>query len=212
MSDPREDIVKFGKMLYDRKLNTGASGNISARTGNGTMLITPSGSCKGMLEEDKLVEIWIDDGKLVGSGKPSIETPFHLAFYRSRPDVNAVVHTHPMYCTVLACRNIKVRPDLTPEGLLVLGKEVPMVPYATPGTDDLAAQLGVAMATANAFLLEKHGAITVGKDMAEAFNRMETMEFMAELMYRAQNGFESGTWGLLRPLPKNEVERILKGN
>jgi len=86
-----------------------------------------------------------------------------------------------------------------------------MVPYATPGTDDLASQLGDAMATANAFLLEKHGAITIGTDMAEAFYRMETIEFMAELMYRVQNGFESGTWGLLRPLPKDEVERILKG-
>lgn len=211
MSDPREDIVKFGKLLYDRKLNTGASGNISMRTGKGTMLITPSGSCKGMLEADKLVEIWIDDGKVVGNGKPSMETPFHLAFYRNRPDINAVVHTHPMFCTVCACKDLKVRSDLTPEGLLVLGREIPMVPYATPGTDDLASQLKDSMQTANAFLLEKHGAITVGPDMAEAYYRMETLEYMAELMYHISSGFEHGSWGMLRPLPSNEVERILKG-
>jgi len=211
MSDPREDIVMFGKMLYDRKLNTGASGNISARTDKGTMLITPSGSCKGLLDADKLVEIWIDDGRIVGNGKPSMETPFHLAFYRNRPDVKAVVHSHPMFCTVCACGDLKVRPDLTPEGLLVLGREVPIVPYATPGTDDLASQLKGPMATANAFLLEKHGAITLGKDMAEAYYRMETLEYMAELLCRIESGPNGVTLGKLRPLPPSEIERILKG-
>lgn len=211
MSDPREDVVKYGKMLYDRKLNVGASGNISARTDKGTMVITPSGSCKGLLSEDALVEIAIADGKVIGNGKPSMETPFHLTFYRNRSDVNAVVHTHPMFCTVAACRNIKVHPDLTPEGLLVLGREVPMVPYASPGTEDLASQLKGSMATANAFLLEKHGAITVGADMAEAYNRMETLEFMAELMFHIQTGPESGKFSMLRPLQRQEIERILMG-
>ena len=211
MSDPRDDIVKFSKMLYDRKLNTGASGNISARTGKGTMVITPSGSCKGLLDNDTMVEIDIKEGKVIGPGKPSMETPFHLAFYRNRPDVNAVVHTHPMFCTVCACSGIKVHPELTPEGLLVLGKDVPMVPYATPGTDNLAAHLKGNMSTANAFLLEKHGAITVGKDMAEAYYRMETLEYMAELLYRIESGPDGVVLGKLQPLPPSEVERILKG-
>ncbi|OPY34139.1 MAG: L-fuculose phosphate aldolase [Methanomassiliicoccales archaeon PtaU1.Bin124] len=211
MSDPREEIVKYGKMMYDRKLNTGASGNISARTEKGTMFITPSGSCKGLLEADQMVEISIADGKVIGTGRPSMETPFHLAFYRNRPDVMAVVHSHPMFCTVCACGNIKVRPNLTPEGLLVLGKDVPMVSYATPGSEDLAALVQGSMASANAFLLEKHGAITLGKDLAEAYFRMETLEYMAELQYHIESDQHGIVHNKFRSLQPAEVERILKG-
>ena len=200
----RKQIVDWGKLLYQKGLTVGTAGNISARGENGTMLITPTSNCKGMLTEDGLVAIDINDGKVLGRGRPSIETPFHLAFYRARPEINAVIHTHPVYCTALAVKGIAIQPALTPEGLLVLGREVPMVPYATPGTDDLANALSNAFRTSNAFLLEKHGAIAVGRDMAEAFHRMETLEFMAQLQFNllALGGAEL--------LPGDEVERILR--
>ncbi len=200
----REQIVQYGKLLYQKGLTVGTAGNISARGENETMLITPTNTCKGMLEEDKIVTIDIRNGNVLGAGRPSIETPFHLAFYRARPEVNAVIHTHPVYCTALAVKGIKVQPDLTPEGLLVLGREVPMVPYATPGTDDLASALSDALRTSDAFLLEKHGAIAVGRNMTEAFHRMETLEFMAQLR------FNLSALGGAEPLPADEVRRILK--
>jgi L-fuculose-phosphate aldolase len=168
------------------------------------MLITPTNTCKGMLEEDRLVLIDLDDGKVLGGGRPSIETPFHMALYRARPDINAVIHTHPVHCTALAVKGISVQTGLTPEGLLVLGREVPMVPYATPGTDDLAKVLSETSGNATAFLLEKHGAITVGKDMAEAFHRMETLEFMAQLQFNLH------ALGGAGPLPEDEICRVLK--
>ena len=200
----RKAIVECGKALYQKGLTVGTAGNISARGENDTMLITPTSTCKGMLEEDGLVVINIKDGKVLSGGRPSIETPFHLAFYRERPEINTVIHTHPVYCTALAVKGMKVQPDLTPEGLLVLGREVPLVPYATPGTDDLAKVLSEALKTSDSFLLEKHGAIAVGRNMTEAFHRMETLEFMARLQ------FNLSALGGAEPLPDDEVGRILR--
>jgi L-fuculose-phosphate aldolase len=200
----RREIVEYGKLLYQKGLTVGTAGNISLRGEGETMLITPTGTCKGMLDEGRLVLIDLKDGKVLSGGKPSIETPFHMALYRARPEIGAVIHTHPVYCTALAVKGIRIQPGLTPEGLLVLGSEVPMVPYATPGTDDLAKVLSEAPSTATAFLLEKHGAIAVGRDMPEAFHRMETLEFMAQLQ------FNLWVLGGAEPLPEDEVCRILK--
>jgi L-fuculose-phosphate aldolase len=196
--------VEYGKLLYQKGLTVGTAGNISARGENGTMLITPTNTCKGMLTEDGLVSIDIKEGKVLSGGRPSIETPFHLAFYRARPEINAVIHTHPVFCTALAVKGIKIQPAMTPEGLLVLGRDVPTVPYATPGTDDLAKVLSNALKTSDAFILEKHGAIAVGKNMREAFHRMETLEFMAQLQFNLH------ALGGAEPLPSAEIDRILK--
>ena len=196
------DVVRYGRLLYEKGLTNGTGGNISARVGD-MMVITPSGSCKGILDQNELVTVDIVSGKAV-SGKPSMETPFHLTVYRNRPDVKGVVHVHPRFCTVLACASVPVDPALTPEGLMVLGRRVPLIPYATPGSDDLALMLGREVESADAFLLESHGAITVGKDLKDAFHRMETLEAHAELQYRL---------ALLRkgrPLPEEEVRRILR--
>ena len=200
----RSTIVEYGELLYWKGLTVGTAGNISARGEDGTMLITPTSTCKGMLSADGIVTIDIKDGKVLGEGRPSIETPFHLAFYRARPEINAVIHTHPVYCTALAVKGIKIQPEMTPEGLLVLGKEVPTVPYATPGTDDLAEALSGSLKTSDAFILEKHGAIAVGRSMGEAFHRMETLEFMAQLQ------FNLSALGGAEPLTNDEIGRILK--
>jgi L-fuculose-phosphate aldolase len=201
--EERSEIVKYGKYLYDKGLVSGTSGNISIKADDATMLITPSGACKGMLTVSDVIEVSIDDGRPLTDGKPSMETPFHLAFYRERKDVKAVIHTHPMYCTIFAVAGLRVFTSLTPEALLVLGREVPYVEYATPGSDDLAAGLKAAMGDAAAFLLDKHGAITVGRSMKEAYHKMETLEFMAEMQYRLI-AIEKGD-----PLPTDEIEKIM---
>jgi L-fuculose-phosphate aldolase len=200
----RKELVHYGKLLYEKGLVSGLAGNISLRLEGGRMLITPSGVCKGMLEAEKLVEMDIATGELAGGGRPSIETPFHPAFYRGRPDVGAVVHTHPEYCTVLALASERLRPAMTPESLLYLGQEIPLIPYTTPGTEDLARSIGGPMSWSNAYLLEKHGAITVGRDMREAFHRMEAMEFLAKLQYRVN------VIGWAADLPPEEVARIMR--
>jgi L-fuculose-phosphate aldolase len=199
----KEDLVRYGRLLYERGLMTGTAGNISERSGQDEMLITPSGACKGMLSEKDLVRVRISDGAALEGGRPSIETPFHLAFYRRRPEVGAVVHTHPTYCTTMAVMGREVMPAIIPEGLLVLGREVPMVPYGTPGSQELAANLDRAAAAGDAFIMEMHGAITVGRDLRQATHRMETLEFVASVQYHAELA------GELRVIPAEERERIL---
>ena len=191
--------MNYGKLLYDRKLTVGTAGNLSARSGD-AIVITPTGVCKGLMHEYDLIRMEISTGRVTAGGKPSMETPFHLAFYRNRADVGAVIHCHPLYCTVLASSKKKLRADITPEGIMVLN-EVQTVPYATPGSEELAHSLIVAMQKGNGFLLENHGAIAVGKDVAEAYYRMETMEFLAEMQVK---GASTG----LAPLPEEEANRI----
>lgn len=198
----RKELVEYGRLLYERRLTFGTAGNLSARIGKDRMLITPSGACKGRLNETDLVKMSISEGKAIGAGKPSIEVPFHSAFYKRREDVAAVIHTHPLCCTALAVAGISLKTALTPEGVLVLGN-VPLVPYETPGTEKLASRLIESMGDANAFLLERHGAITVGKDLAEAFHRMETLEFAAALQMK------SAGIGGTEELTRKEVSKIL---
>jgi L-fuculose-phosphate aldolase len=198
----RRELVRYGRLLYERRLLSGVGGNLSARVDEDTILITPSGFSKGMLVDGDMIRMDIEKGEVVSGGKPSMETPFHLTFYRHRPDAGAVIHAHPLYCTILAVAGETVRTDLTPEGLMVLG-DVPLVPYETPGSERLASRLAEAMAGGGfAFLLERHGAITIGRDLAEAFHRMETLEFLAELQVRAEQA------GKARPLPQDEAERV----
>ena len=102
------------------------------------MLITPTGTCKGMLCPEQMIKVHISDGMPDNGKRPSMETPFHLAMYRNKPEVNGVIHCHPLHCTMLAVIGRKLRPALTPEGLLMLGREVPIIEYATPGTKELA--------------------------------------------------------------------------
>lgn len=198
----RKEIVDFGKALYQRRLITGMSGNISGRLDDEAIIITPSGHCKGNMREFDLIRMLIKDGKVTAGGKPSMETPFHLAFYRSRKDVGGVVHAHPLHCTILACSGRTVRTDLTPEGLLYLGK-VAFVPYATPGTKELAENLEAVMLAHNSFIMENHGAIAVGKDVAEAYYRLEAMEFLAEMQVMAEGA------GNIKGLEEGEVRKIL---
>jgi L-fuculose-phosphate aldolase len=198
----RREIVDFGKALYERRLITGMSGNISGRLDDEAIIITPSGHSKGHLKEFDLVRMLIRDGKVTAGGKPSMETPFHLAFYKARKDVGGVVHAHPLHCTLLACSGRMVRTDLTPEGLLYLGK-VAFVPYATPGSKELAENLEAAMQGHNAFIMQNHGAIAVGKDVAEAYYRLEALEFLAEMQVMIEGA------GNVKGLEGAEVRKIL---
>jgi L-fuculose-phosphate aldolase len=198
----RKDVVDFGKALYARRLVTGMSGNISGRIDDNAIIITPSGYCKGHLKGFDLVRMLIDSGKVTAGGKPSMETPFHLALYKEGKEIGGVVHAHPLHCTILACSGRTVRTDLTPEGLLYLGK-VAFIPYATPGSNELAENLRAEMKGHDAFIMENHGAITVGKDVAEAYYRMETLEYLAEIQVMAEGV------GRLKGLEDGEVQKIL---
>ena len=194
----RETLVKFCKMLYERELTFSAGGNMSMMIGDSEILITPSGRNKGLLNPEDLVLI-DTDGDVISGGKPSIETGMHLALYNLNPETKAVIHCHPLYCTSIATKNKKLRTDLTPEGVLLLG-DVPMVPYQTPGSEELVEAVA-AYHESKAMLMVRHGAITQGCTIEEAYNRMEELEFQAKLQSIS---------GRVSSLPWSEVEKLIR--
>jgi len=174
----RNILVEYCKLLYSRSLTVSAGGNMSIRLNEREFLITPSGVNKGMLTPEDLVKMDLR-GKVLSGGKPSIEHKFHLGLYKADQATGAVIHCHPLNCLVLAVRGENVKSCLTPEGVLLLGN-VPTVRYATPGSAALVKAV-LEHADAPAMLLAKHGAITQGRTLEEAYNRMEELEFQAKL-------------------------------
>ncbi len=184
--------------LYNRELTVSAGGNMSVRLNEDEILITPSGRNKGMLNEGDMIVVDMEGKPLTDNGKPSIETFMHLALYKGNAETNAVIHCHPLNCIALTMKG-RIKTDLTPEGVLLLGT-VPTIGYYTPGSKELVEAVG-RHADAKAILMERHGAITRGKNLEDAYDRMEELEFQAKLQMLV---------GRCRSLPKDEVERLSK--
>ena len=192
----RELLTDFCTRLYERNLTVSAGGNMSLRINEKEILITPSGRNKGLLAPEDLVKMDLD-GNVIDGGRPSIEHRFHLALYKKNSDINAVVHCHPLYCTTLAVKGERIKSNLTPEGVLLLG-DVPMIDYFTPGSDGLVDAIA-AQSDKKAMVLRRHGALTQGNSIEDAYDRMEELEFQAHLQILARHS---------RGLPKAEIERI----
>ena len=192
----RKRLVECCHMLYDRNLTVSAGGNMSVRINDREILITPSGVNKGLVREDDLVKMDMD-GNVLSGGKPSIEHKFHLGIYRENPETNAVVHCHPLYCLAILTRGEDLKSTLTPEGVLLLD-QVPTCRYTTPGSDELVEAV-MEYAHAPAMLMARHGAITQGRTLEEAYNRMEELEFQAHLQILAGNAEE---------LPISEIMKL----
>lgn len=194
----RKQLVRICGLLYERELTFSAGGNMSVRLNEDEILITPSGKNKGLLTEDDPIVVDMDGKPLTGWNKPSIETGMHLALYKANPETQAIIHCHPLNCVALTMKK-RIRTDLTPEGVLLLG-DVPTVGYHTPGSQALA-DVVASHSKSKAILMERHGAVTQGKDLVDAYNRMEELEFQAKLQMLV---------GRCRGLPKDEVARLLE--
>ena len=182
----RQAIVAVCRRLDERGLVAGIDGNVSARLDDETLLVTPSGVSKGRIAPDEIVAIDLGGGPRPGAtGRPSSEIRMHLAIYRSRRDVAAVVHAHPPTATGFAVAGENLVAPVLPEIILLAGS-VPLVPYATPGTDALADQLQPYLADHDAFLLANHGATTVGSTLDAALHRMESLEHAARIILTAR--------------------------
>lgn len=172
-------------------LVAGTEGNVSARTPEGNVLITPSGLDYAVTEPEDIVVVSLDGKTLEGSFEPSVETPMHTGIYRARPETLSIVHTHARFSTTLACLNWEIPPvhymlaNLSDEG------RVPVARYATYGTEELARSAAQALGRAHrACLLSNHGTICVGASVSEAYSRTELLEQMAEIYYRARTAGE----------------------
>ena len=175
MEQDRETLCQVCLLLYQRGYVVSNDGNVSVRIGEDQVLITPSGVSKGRLTPDMLVVCDLEGRVLAGCLHPSSESAMHLLVYRERPDVGAVVHAHPPAATAFSiCRRPLAQHYLT-ETISGLG-EVPVAPFALPSTSQVPDSLRPIVAGHNGALLANHGAIAWGRDLWQAFDRMEQVE------------------------------------
>lgn len=205
----REEVATTARRMISSGLVKGTSGNVSARTPENDVLVTPSGLDYAELGPEDVVLVDLAGNLLDGSWKPSTETPMHTGIYRARPEVHGIVHTHSRYSTTLACLGWPIPP--VHYMLTVLSDEgrVPLAPYTLYGTEELARHAAETLGERHtACLLQNHGTITVGDSPDQAYARTEILEEMAELYYRAR---VAGEPVLLDPQQVSEVAEKIAG-
>ena len=171
--EARQQILDIGRRMYERRYVSSNDGNITVRTGENRIWVTPTGVSKGFMTEEMLICTDLEGNVLEGTAKPSSEITMHLRVYRENPEVKAVVHAHPITATAFAIARIPMDAALMTESVIGLGV-VPVAEYATTGT--------AGVADHNALLLANHGALTWGANALQAYYRMESLECCAQIM------------------------------
>ena len=184
-SDPRLALASTMDRIYRYRMTTPSGGNLSIRTPDGGLWITPSRLDKGKLRPEHIVRV-AADGTHTGDIGPSSELPFHREIYRRRPDVGALVHAHPGALVAFSiCREI---PDTRIHAHAhQLCGNVAIAPYACPSSQQLGDNIAATFAAgADCVILENHGIVIGGRNLAEAFQRFETLEFLAQILARTR--------------------------
>ncbi len=176
----KKEICEIGRRIYVNGFVAANDGNISVKVSDNEFYCTPTGVSKGFMTPDMIIKIDAEGNKLEGKLKPSSEIKMHMRVYKERPDVNAVVHAHPPTATGFAIAGIPLDKFTMPEAVIFLGT-VPLTAYGTPSTNEIPDAVSKELQTHDAFLLENHGALTVGVDLTTAFFKMETLEFFAKI-------------------------------
>ncbi len=185
MEKERDAIVRFGKKMLTARLTSGTGGNLSIFDRRlGLVAISPSGIEYDEMAPSDVVVVDMNGSTVEGSRKPSSELNFHMAVYRRRSDVQAVVHTHSPYATTIACLNWEI--PAVHYLVAFSGRKVPLAPYATFGTVELAANVAAALGDCNAVLMANHGLVTVGSNLPTAFAAAEEIELVARIYYQTK--------------------------
>lgn len=200
--EERKQVVKYGCKMLEAGLTTGTGGNISVlNREKGIIAISASGLDYRDTKPEDVVLMDLEGNIIDSDRKPSSEFGFHTALYKKRPDINAVVHTHSVYATTVACLNL----ELPAVHYLVgfAGKKVPLAPYATFGSPELAQNVVETIENYNAVLLANHGLISIGHAVQNAFDAAEELELVARIYIQ--------TLSAGRPVivPDSEMERVI---
>ncbi|XCB29798.1 class II aldolase/adducin family protein [Arcanobacterium hippocoleae] len=200
----REEICEIGRKVWQTGMVAANDGNISYRCSDGTVLCTPTGVSKGALTPEAICRVDI-------AGKPleefagfqvSSEVKVHLRLYKENADVRAVVHAHPPYGTAFAIGGKPIISKMLPENIIAM-PEIPVAPYATPSTSELADNIAPFVHDYSCCLMEMHGAIAWGTSLLAAFQAMERLEYTAKLTaITAQLGFT-------RELAAAEIQKLI---
>lgn len=188
MARAAAEIVEVGRRLLSEGLIAGHDGNISVRLSENEILVTPAGRSKGDLTPDELLLVDMRGQMLPNVAapgeKPTSELPMHLAVYQSNPEIRAVVHAHSPFATAFAVAGHTLQGSCLPEVTECLG-EVPLLPFAKPGTQELGSAVGEAARQRRAALLAAHGSVAWGSDLRQAYYRLEELELACKIEWLA---------------------------
>ena len=199
----KQEIVEVGRRLYDNGYIVSSDGNVSARISEDRVVARPTGLCKGTLSPDDLCILDIEGNQISGRLRPSSEIGMHYFLYRERPDIAAVVHAHPPTATAFSIADIPLTDCVLPEVIITLGS-IPTASYGTPGGPEISEPIKQYVKEYDAYVLENHGATTIGSDVMNAYFKMETMEQFARILFIARQ------LGGVNVLDREQVGKLLK--
>lgn len=199
----KKQICDIGKRIYNRGMVAANDGNISVKINDNEYLCTPTGVSKGFMTPDYICKVDADGRVLQANDgfRPSSEIKMHMRVYKERPDVRSVVHAHPVYATSFAIAGIPLTQPIMPEAVIALGC-VPIAAYGTPSTKEIPDAISKYLQFYDAVLLENHGALTYSDSLINAYHKMESVEFYAQLL------FKSRQLGGPKELNQQQVERL----
>lgn len=199
----RDELFEICRLAYARGYLCGTEGNLSIRIDNNVLISTPSNSCKGLIEKKELILTDLDGNLLPDqNGRPSTELKMHLLAYKTRPDVNAIVHAHPTVTVAFTVAGKPLSTPILPEVVCVLGS-VPVAEYATPSTDEVPESLRPFITDYDAIVLDHHGALTLGTNIRDAFYKMEMLEHHAQTLMMAH------VLGGAVPISEEQINKLL---
>lgn len=197
--DKKNELIEYGRMAGDKNYTPGISGNLSARCGD-MVVITSSGVANGYLTENDFAVVDFDGNAIEGE-KPSSERMLHIEFYKKRPEMNYVMHVHSPYLTAFATAGIALDDKISPE-IIYCFKKIPLAEYSIPGSKELVEKTSKYFENYDVVLMANHGVIIAGKDIKDAFYKLDLCENYAKTVICAK------LLGGAKILPEEEVEKI----
>jgi L-fuculose-phosphate aldolase len=197
--DQREAVLDAARKMFESGLVGGTAGNVSARCGKDLLAITATGVPYDTMTLDHVIVVDHEGEPVVGDAPPSTEMLLHVAIYRARPDVGAVMHTHSLYASALAATGASV-PPIIDEMVVYLGDSIQVSEYAFPSTEELGERVVDALGERNAALIRNHGLVAVGRTPVEALRSCQIAERIAHIYTLARS------LGTPQPLPPEAIE------
>ena len=195
----KNELIEYGRMAGDKNYTPGISGNLSARCGD-MVVITSSGVANGYLTENDFAVVDFDGNAIEGE-KPSSERMLHIEFYKKRPEMNYVMHVHSPYLTAFASAGIALDDKISPE-IIYCFEKIPLAEYSIPGSKELVEKTSKYFENYDVVLMVNHGVIIAGKDIKDAFYKLDLCENYAKTVICAK------LLGGAKILPEEEVEKI----
>jgi len=203
VEDSKKMICEIGRRMYQREYVAANDGNISVKVGNNLIISTPTGVSKGYMTSDMISEVNLE-GNWGGVGlEPTSELKMHLRVYKENKNVGAVVHAHPPTATAFSVAGIELVKPILIENILMVGP-IHIAPFAKPGTQEVPESIAPYCKKYKGVLLANHGALTWGKDLTEAYHRLESMEHYAKILM-----YSTKILGSNRELDSEQIERLI---